>query len=146
MKKIMTFFSLILLVTQLAFAGDLITKDMSKLPAAAREVLTKHFPNAKVSHIKIDKDALKSPSYDVMLDNGTKVEFNGKGEWTEVDCQKSAVPASVVPAAISKYITDNFKGEKIVKIEKDRKGNEIKLSNGTELKFDSMGKFIKLDH
>lgn len=145
MKKILAFFSMVLLVAQLASAGDIVTTDINKLPAAAREILTKHFPNAKVSHIKIDKDMLQAPTYDVMLDNGTKIEFDSKGQWTEVDSKKMAVPSSVVPAYISSYVKKNFKGEKIMKIEWDRKGSEVKLSNGTELKFDSKGNFKNMD-
>lgn len=145
MKKILAFFSMVMLVAQLATAGDVVTTDINKLPAAAREALTKHFPKAKVSHIKIDKDMLQAPKYDVMLDNGTKVEFNSKGQWTEVESKKSAVPSSIVPANIKNYVMKNFKGEKIMKIEWDRKGSEVKLSNGTELKFDSEGNFKKMD-
>lgn len=145
MKKILAILVLVMLTVQFSLAGDVVTKDVNKLPAPARELIKKHFPNTKISYINIDKDIFQSTSYDVTLSDGTKVDFNNKGEWTEVDCQKMAVPAGFIPSAISKYIKENFAGQKIVKIERGRKGSEVALSNGLDVKFDPYGGFLKLD-
>lgn len=45
--------------------GDKVTRDVNKLPVAAREMINKHFPQAKVEYIKIEKDLFLSTSYDV---------------------------------------------------------------------------------
>ena len=138
-------FALVLLSVQLAIASDVITKDVTKLPAPAREIIKKHFPNAKLDYIKIDKDIFQSSSYEAVLSNGTKIDFNNKGEWMEIDCKKSAVPTSFIPSTIDKYIKSNFADKKIVKIERGRKGSEVTLDNGIDVKFDSKGSFLKLD-
>lgn len=145
MKKILMMFAMIMLTAQIAWSGDVVTKDLNKLPASARELVKKHFPNSKISHIKIDKDIFQSASYDVMLSDGSKIDFNSKGEWREIDCKKTAVPSAFIPATISKYIKDNFTGQKIVKIERSRKGSDVTLDNGLDVKFDPYGGFLKLD-
>ena len=70
------------------------------------------------------------------LANGAKIEFSDKGVWEEVDCQFSEVPAAIIPVAIKNYIDENFAGEKVISIERNRFNYEVKLSNRLELKFD----------
>lgn len=41
-----------------------------------------------------------SRSYDVVLQNGTKLEFDKKGNLTEVDCKQETVPDLLIPQAI----------------------------------------------
>lgn len=73
--------------------------------------------------------------YEVDLMSGAEVDFMENGDWKEVKAAKGkSVPASIVPAAISKYISTNFKGQTIVEIGRKRGGYEVELSNGTELK------------
>ena len=68
--------------------------------------------------------------------NGARVEFSDKGVWEEVDCQFSEVPSEIIPVAIKKYIDENFAGEKVISIERNRYNYEVILSNRLELKFD----------
>ncbi len=145
MKKIVAMLVMALFAVQFAVAGDVVTKDVSKLPAQARELIAKNFPKAKVSYIKIDKDLFKSTTYETTLSNGTEIEFNSKGEWLEVDCKKETVPAYFVTDEIGKYIRANFAGQRIVQISRDRKGYDVELSNGLDVKFDRYGGFLKLD-
>ena len=56
MKKIFALFALLLCFVQFSQAGDKVTRDVNKLPVAAREMINKHFPQAKVEYIKIEKD------------------------------------------------------------------------------------------
>ena len=100
MKKL--FFLLVMMIglSVQAMAKDVITRDVNQLPQAARIVIQKNFPKAKLSYIKIDKDFLEAATYEVIFEDGTQVEFNSKGEWTEVDCKLNAVPAAFIPTAI----------------------------------------------
>ena len=145
MKKIVAMFVMAIMAMQVAFAGEVVTKDENQLPVAARQLIKKHFPQAKISYIKIDKDLFKSTTYEATLTNGTEIDFDSKGEWREVDCKKAAVPAAFVPGYVANYVNTDFAGEKIVKIERERKGYEVKLSNGMDVKFDVHGKLLKLD-
>lgn len=144
MKKILFLMAMVVSSLQFAMAGDVVTRDVNKLPVAAREMISKHFPQTKVSYIKIEKDLFQSTSYDVKLADGIELEFNSKGEWLEIDCKNKAVPSTFIPQAISKYMKANYSGHKTVKIERNRKGYELTLENGLEVDFDQFGGFLKL--
>ena len=106
----------------------------SELPKAAQTFMTKHFPNEQVK--KVEKDnGRRGMEYEVDFISGAEVEFRTDGEWKEVKAAKgNAVPAAIVPAAITKFVNTNFSGQSIVEISRKRGGYEIELSNGTELK------------
>jgi hypothetical protein len=107
----------------------------SQLPAQAQQFIEKHFAGVDFTYVKEERDVF-SRSYEVRLANGAKIEFSSKGNWEEVDCHFDVVPAAIIPAAIQEYINNNFKGEKVLVIERDRNDYEVKLSNRIELKFD----------
>ena len=114
-----------------------------KLPAAAQSFLKEYFPDSPISYVK--KEADLTPTYEVVLQNGTEIEFNKKGEWDNIDCKRLAVPAALIPAAISEYVNANFPGQSIVKIDRETYGHEIEMANGLELKFDKKGKLLHID-
>lgn len=120
---------------------DKYTINRKDLPEAAQEMLTEHFPKAKVSMIKVDRHLLKRTDYDVKLTNGTKIEFSNKGRWTSVDCKNKSVPESLVPKAIRNSAAKKYPGEKIVRISRSSLYYTIGLSNGKELKYDRLGIF-----
>lgn len=144
MKKILSLFVLAIVTLQFAFAGDVITKDVNQLPAPARKFISQYFAKSPVSQIKIENDMLESKKYDVKLSNGTEIEFDSKGNWKEVDAKKGHVPAALIPGFVNSYLKANkFTNEYVTKIERDRKGYEVKLNNGISFKFDNQGKFKK---
>lgn len=114
-----------------------------ELPAAAQTFINTHFKGKKITEAKKDVEMRKT-SYDVTLDNGAKLEFDGKGAWKEIKCKSSAVPPATVPAAISKYVKANYPKGRIVKIERDQSGHEVELSDGTEIKFNKQWKVIRV--
>ena len=143
--KNMRFFFLALALTLCASlsARDEIISEQ-QLPAAAKTFVKQYFKNRTVSLAKKDVDP-GSTSYDIVLNSGTKIEFNAKGEWKEVDCAPAAVPAALVPAAIAKYVKANYANLKIVKIERNAAGYDIELSNDVDLQFDKQGNFVRID-
>lgn len=145
MKKILLLLTVMLASVGIASASDSYTRDTNLLPAPARQVIENSF-NAGVSVIKIDKTLGKVKEYDVVLSDGTEIEFDRNGNWksVEVSAHKS-VPAAIVPSAITTYVRQNQHGTKIVGIEKERNGYEVTLSNGLDLKFDRNGNFIRFD-
>ena len=56
-----------------------------------------------------------------------------------------ALPAAIVPAAIQQYVSTNFPGTVITKIDKERYGYEIELSSDIDLKFNYQGVLIGMD-
>lgn len=139
-----TMILLLLLVTGVMTSYAIVDKytiDRDQLPQKALEMLDEFFPKAKIGMIKIDKHLLKKTDYDVKLINGTKIEFSNSGKWTSVDCGSKALPDGLVPKTITKYVTKNFDGVKIVKIKKTSTAYEIGLSDGVLLKFNLLGQF-----
>ena len=145
MKKILSVLVMAIVAVQFAFAGDVITKDINQLPLSARNFIYQHFSKAQVAHIIIDSEVL-SKKYEVLLTNGIEIDFDGKGNWQEVDAKKGKVPATIIPSFVSNYLkTNNFTTEFVTKIERDRKGYEVELNTDLTFKFDKNGKFRKAD-
>ena len=145
MKKIFVLFVLAISFSAAhAFIGNDKVINKNQLPAQAQSFLNENFANVKISYAKLETDFLVS-SYEVMLADGTKLEFSNKGNWEEVDCRQSAVPAAIVPQPIKDYVDKNYAGERIVIIEKNRKDYEVKLSNRLELKFDKNFNIYDID-
>lgn len=114
-----------------------------KLPTAAQAFIKEYFPDSPISYVK--KEADLTPTYEVVLQNGTEIEFNKKGQWDNIDCKRLAVPARLIPAAISEYVNANFPGQAIVKIDKESFGHEVEIASGLEFKFDKKGKILHID-
>lgn len=144
MKKLLLAIILLLTGVTASVARDYVTTDVNVLPVAARTFLKNNFKKS-VNHINVDKQTFGGTEYDVILNDGTEVEFDGDGRMKSVDCGNNAVPSSVVPKAISDYVSRNYKGQKIVELEINKNNYEVQLRNGLELKFDRSGRFLKLD-
>ena len=125
------------------FANDMIIP-ATQLPAAAQSFIQNTFPGQTVSYAKVDRDFGKT-TYEVCLNNGTELEFDKNGAIDKVDCNFSAVPAHLVPTAIADYVKTNFAGATIVKIDKERYGYDVELSNELELKFNKKGQLMNID-
>ena len=120
---------------------DSYTIDRDKLPAEAQQMLTEHFPKAKIGMIKVDRHLLKKTDYEVRLVNGSTIRFSNKGKWRSVDCKNREVPSSLIPKAITRSVTKNFPDVKITSITKKSSGYEVGLSDGVVLRFDLLGTY-----
>lgn len=118
---------------------------VKELPATAQSFIKTNFPNEAISYIIEDKD-LKGTEYEVRFTGGAEVEFDGQGNWKEVDANKSQMPAGVLPKAIANYIAQNYKGQQVEKIEKKHRGYKVEFVNDLELEFDSNGNFLRIDN
>ena len=146
MKKSVLFLAALVCMmvqTVSTFANDRIIP-AEQLPSAAKNFILKNFPGQAVSFAKIDKDFGKT-TYEVHLNNGVELEFDKSGTWDKVDCNYSAVPANLVPAAIANYVKTHFAGATIVKIDKERYGYDVELSNELDLKFNKQGQLVNID-
>ena len=117
---------------------------VKQLPAKAQQMIKTNFGKQQVAYATMDRDGF-SKSYDVGFSNGMRLEFDASGNWTEIDCGGNAVPNTFVPTAIRNAAKKNFPNARIVKIEKDRKGYDIELSNGMEMKFNKNLRLLEID-
>ena len=105
--------------------------------------MKKNFKSA-VNHIKVDKELFNGTEYDVVLRDGTEIEFDNDGNWTSVETI-GGVPSSFLLPSIKQFVKKNYKNQKVVKVSVDRKEYEVELQNGIELKFDRAGNFLRVD-
>ncbi len=117
---------------------------VSELPRKAQEFIVAYFPSEKVSLAKVERDFFER-KYEVVFANSAKVEFFKDGEWKEVDCRYTAVPEGIVPLRIAEYVADNYSSQSVVKIERDKREYEVKLSGGLELTFDTRFNLTDID-
>jgi len=146
MKKFTTLFAVMALAY--AAASFVSCKDAvltaDKLPEAALSFIKEYFPENTISYVKKDSELTKT-TYEVVFQDGTEIEFDSKGQWDNIDCKRTAVPAVLIPDAIAEYVRQSFPGQVIVKIDKETFGHEIELASGLELKFDKKGKLVNVD-
>lgn len=119
---------------------------IDQVPASAREFINTHFKGVEISYVTIDDEGYFGPSYEVNLVGGAQVEFASDGNWTDVNCRFNAIPDGIVPNQIAEYVKQNHPTEVIVKLDKGRRGYEIELRNGLEIKFDLNFRMIGYDN
>ena len=119
--------------------------EVSQLPQAAQQILKKDFGKMKVALAKMES-GLFDTSYDIIFTNGDKVEFDGKGNWTELKCKNSQVPVRLIPQAIKKYVNENYPSAKVIEMERDRSEYDVKLSTGLEITFNKKFQVIDIDN
>lgn len=117
---------------------------VNQLPAKAQTFINTYFKNHKVALAKLETE-LFYKGYEVTFTNGEQLEFDKSGDWTEVRCRQSEVPAEIVPEAIRNYVKTNYPDTRILQIERDKNEYEIKLSNRWEITFDSKMRVIDID-
>lgn len=123
---------------------DVASIKIGDLPQTAQNFINTHFAGKTVSFIHSERNLLGT-EYDVTFANGDKVEFDSKGEWEEVDCRYSEVPAAIVPQQIRDDINAKYPNAKILEIDRDFRGYEVKLSNRMELEYNRNFQLVDID-
>ena len=144
MKKLVLFLVCLFAIQAAVWADDDKPIKVEQMPQRTQQFIKKHFSDSSIALAKMESGFF-SKSYDVIFTNGNKAEFDKKGEWKEIDCKYSQVPTGIIPTAIQNYVNKQYPNTKVLKIEKDDRGYEVKLSNGWELKFDKKFNVIDID-
>lgn len=140
--KLVTAFSLLIGIASNA-QETIISRN--ELPNAAQKFVSTYFGKSTIDYVKKDKETF-STDYKVKFADGKEVEFDGDGNWTEIDGNRTVIPTTFIQKSILTYVKDKFPNTQIVKIEKGRFGRQdVKLSNGLELEFNSNGVFKRID-
>ena len=145
MKKFLLMLTALVAMSGQAFARDKVTRDVNVLPQPAKTMLTRYFTQTGVNHIKIDKSVLGN-DYEVVLNDGTELDFDKNGNLKEIDTGRAGVPDGLVMKSIRDYVASNYPGQKIVNMDIERSGYDIELANGTDLVFDRAGNFKRIDY
>jgi len=140
-KNILVFVALVIISFQgMAQDKAVLQKD---LPKSITTYTQSHFPNQKIIQSEKDMDGL-SFTYELVLDNATKLEFSNKGAIIEVK-SKSKLPDSVIPAKLLEYVKANYPNNYITEWKMQRNKQEIELDNKLELEFNKNGDFLRID-
>jgi hypothetical protein len=75
------------------------------LPLRAQSFVKKYFNPHKVVLVKEDR-GFRDTDYDVKFTDGSEIEFNGRGEWTEVKCPKG-LKNGIIPICSERFINLN---------------------------------------
>ena len=143
-RKFVMTVACILLLSVAGYADDTpVVAD--QLPAAVKTFVAKHFPKQKVVFAERDSDFLEKTKFELRLGDGSKVEVYKDGTWNKVENKTSGVPAGLIPKGIAGYVKENYAAFPVIKVEKERYGYEVELSNGLELKFNEQSQLIGMD-
>ena len=140
MKKILSVVLFAFMAVQFANA-----QEVDKLPVEARNFINQSYPQATVSRVKVDDNLLGDNEYEVLFSNGMELEFDSRGNWTEIDMKNDRVPVAIITSSVNTYVQNSYSANHITKIKHDKDGYEVKLNNGLKLKFDQAGTFKKVD-
>lgn len=144
MKKILSLFLIFAAVTLPMAVGA--SNSLNELPSSAKTTINKYFGKSKVNHVKIDRKMIGGAEYDVVLTNGTEIQFDSKGNWNEISFGTNKLPKGLLPASITDYIKKNFKKQNVSSVSQKRNKYDISLSNGTKLEFDRSGIFSSINN
>ena len=76
----------------------------------------------------------------------TKIDFDARGEWTDVERPGGVVPDGLIPQPILKFVAANYPGRHVRGVERDGRNHEVSLDNGLELKFNRRFRLVETDH
>ena len=115
---------------------------VSELPAGAIDFIKNYFPNATIEKAKKDAEHGEK-GYEVILSDGTEVEFWKDGKWREVEGKKNPIPTGFIDRKIVDYVAANYPNNKITHIDYGHKDVDVDLTDNIDLEFTKEGTFIK---
>lgn len=126
-----------------------VVKQVSDLPTPAQTFLKKHFSTMTVDQVTLE-NKMGGNKYEVKLAGGGEIEFDKNGDWTQIDCQRNAVPEAVVPNRILQYVKQNYPNHFISAIDKDNRGYDVEVrsmkdNHDVDLKFNDKYEFQRID-
>ncbi len=111
-----------------------------QMPEAAQAFHKQYFAGKVPLVVTVDWD-----DYTIRYESGEKVEFDKQGNWKEIDCRASLVPVELIPEEIKSNINSTFPGAIILKLDRNRRGYEVKLNNGLEVEYSPTFQVIDID-
>lgn len=139
-KSILMVLVLVLTMSMAMMADNDRVISFDQLPPQAQTLLKTHFAEKVPLIVTVDWD-----DYTVMYQSGEKLEFDKKGNWKNINCKTSAVPSVLIPEQIKASVEQTFPGASVIKIDRDRRGYDVKLNNGMELEFNKKFQMVDID-
>lgn len=118
--------------------------DIGQMPKIAINFIKSNFADVAILYANVERDVLET-DYEVGLADGTRIDFDAKGEWKEISNKKVGVPSTILPTKITEYIKANYPDANYINIERNSRKYEVKLTNGLEMLFTPDGRLIGFD-
>ncbi|MDO5759744.1 MAG: PepSY-like domain-containing protein [Bacteroidota bacterium] len=117
----------------------------SALPQKSQQFINQHFADKTIQIVFMEREMF-GKEYEVMFVDGTQIDFNNSGSWTEVECKLApGVPLTFIKEGIVTYVSTRFPNAYIESISYEHNRYEVDLSNHVDLVFDSNGNFLRYD-
>ena len=143
MKKHILTLVAVLFLSISAIAQNGMTQ-LNQLPATPQEFAKTYFSDYKIQYIFSDKE-FADVDYKIRFEDGTEIEFNSKGEWTDVSSKQKCIPTGFILKEITDYVEMNHKDMCITDVEREFNRITIELDDNLEIEFNSKGKLISYD-
>ena len=116
------------------------TVSVDKLSNEAKQFVAAHFNGVEI--LSVRKDGFK---YDVLLFDGTEIEFKCNGQWKEVDCGMNPLPAGILLPNTAQYLAVKFPMNFPTHVKYEHRRYEVEMDNDLDLVFDKNGGFMGAD-
>jgi hypothetical protein len=140
---------LIVILMMLPAIGTVCAADkpipFDKLPQKAKQFFEAYFSKDDIVEVSVDNPYFFGTEYEVVLRDGSKIEFASQGEWMEVKMKNKAVPLAIIPKTIILYVRKSFPDTFVTSMKKKGALYKVKISNALELEFSRQGEFLRFD-
>lgn len=135
-----------LLISSLSLRAEDIHRIITfeELPAKAQEFVTTYFSDQHIRFVRMEIEVTKT-EYTVRFENGMEIEFNGNGDWDEVESHSECLPSGFLPESILNYLNQHHPNACLHEIARGRHKLEIELASGMEIIFNKNGEFLRYD-
>ena len=134
-RKLLAFFPILLGVWMLSSCDDEKKIDFGDLPSEARSFIENYFPSADILSIVQEKEDGRK-EYQVKLSDGTDMEFDEDGEWTNIECYFSPLPTGILPANVITKVEELHPDAYINGVEKELGGYVVEVTDAGGIDWD----------
>ena len=134
-RKLLAFFPILLGVWMLSSCDDEKKIDFGDLPSEARSFIENYFPSADILSIVQEKEDGRK-EYQVKLSDGTDMEFDEDGEWTNIECYFSPLPTGILPANVITKVEELRTEAYINGVEKELGGYVVEVTDAGGIDWD----------
>ena len=134
-RKLLAFFPILLGVWMLLSCDDEKKIDFGDLPSEARSFIENYFPSADILSIVQEKEDGRK-EYQVKLSDGTDMEFDEDGEWTNIECYFSPLPTGILPANVITKVEELHPEAYINGVEKELGGYVVEVTDAGGIDWD----------
>lgn len=134
-RKLLAFLPILLGVWMLSSCDDEKKIDFGDLPSEARSFIENYFPSADILSIVQEKEDGRK-EYQVKLSDGTDMEFDEDGEWTNIECHFSPLPTGILPANVITKVEELHPEAYINGVEKELGGYVVEVTDAGGIDWD----------